>query len=254
MNDSATLRDEIPYDVAEKLGRYVYLYVNPDDKKIFYVGKGIRQRALSHLSHEAETRKVEIIRALAAEGKKPIIEILAHNLPDDETALRIESAVIDVLGLDSLTNLVRGHDSRDGRLPLEEINARYGAREVEIQHPAILIRVNKLYRPGMHEDEVLEITRGIWKIGPRRETARFALAVFHGVVREVFEILSWHEAGTTAYQTRSFTADKCRGRWEFQGRVANEPVRCAYKGRRVSEYLSEHSQNPIAYVGFVAGR
>jgi uncharacterized protein len=249
MNDSETLRDEIPYEVAEKLGRYVYLYVHPDDRKIFYVGKGIGQRALSHLSHEAETRKVETIRALAAEGKKPVIEILAHNLPNDETALRIEAAVIDVLGLDSLTNLIRGHDSLTfGRLPLEEINARYGAREVEIHHPAILIRVNKLYRPGMNEEEVLEITRGIWKIGPRREKVRYALAVYHGVVREVFEILSWHPAGTTAYRKRSFTPDRCVGRWEFQGRVADEAVRAEYKGGRVSGYLSEHSQNPISYV------
>jgi hypothetical protein len=250
MNDSAILRHEIPHDVAEKLGRYVYLYVHPDDKKIFYVGKGIGQRALSHLSHEVESRKVRTIRALEAEGKKPIIEILAHNLRDDETALRIEAAVIDVLGLDSLTNLVRGHSSGEfGRLPLEEINTRYGARDVDIEHPSILIRVNKLYRPGMKEDEVLEITRGIWKVGPRREKARFALAVYHGVVREVFEILSWHPAGTTTYKTRSFTPERCRGRWEFEGRVALARVRGAYKGRRVTSYLPEHSQNPIAYVG-----
>lgn len=30
----------IPRPVAEKLGHYVYLYVNPLDETVFYVGKG----------------------------------------------------------------------------------------------------------------------------------------------------------------------------------------------------------------------
>lgn len=250
MDDSRTIKEEIPYEVAEQLGYYVYAYVHPDDRKIFYVGKGVGQRAISHLSQEAETRKVQTIRSLAAAGKKPIIEILAHGLRDEETALRIECAVIDVLGLESLTNLVRGHGSNEiGRLPLDEIKARYGAVEVDIEDPVILIRVNRLYRPGLTDEELLEITRGIWKVGPRRAAARFALAVFQGVVREVFEIGSWHSAGTTAYRTRSFTPEQCAGRWEFTGRVAEAAVRDRYKGKRVSRYLSEHSQNPIAYVG-----
>ena len=35
--------------VARKLGYYVYLYVNPIDESIFYVGKGKGGRALAHL-------------------------------------------------------------------------------------------------------------------------------------------------------------------------------------------------------------
>ena len=56
----------IPPAVASKLGYYVYLYVNPLDKTVFYVGKGQSGRALAHLrTHEkkAITKIIEKIRA-----------------------------------------------------------------------------------------------------------------------------------------------------------------------------------------------
>jgi hypothetical protein len=39
----------LPPDVARKLGYYVYLYINPLDGRIFYVGKG-RGSAVSETS------------------------------------------------------------------------------------------------------------------------------------------------------------------------------------------------------------
>jgi hypothetical protein len=41
--------------VARKLGYHVYLYVNPIDHSVFYVGKGKNGRALAHL--RADERK-----------------------------------------------------------------------------------------------------------------------------------------------------------------------------------------------------
>ncbi len=35
--------------MAEKLGYYVYLYVDPRDEKVFYIGKGKGERCLDHL-------------------------------------------------------------------------------------------------------------------------------------------------------------------------------------------------------------
>ena len=44
----------IPPAVTRHLGFYVYLYVDPADDSIFYVGKGKGGRALAHLSADEE--------------------------------------------------------------------------------------------------------------------------------------------------------------------------------------------------------
>lgn len=86
------------------------------------MGKGQGNRAFSHLSEASESRKVARIRAIHDAGLEPAIEILVHSLPDEMTALRIESPVIDPLGLDKLTHQVLGwHSGVVGRLPVETI-------------------------------------------------------------------------------------------------------------------------------------
>ena len=78
--------------------------VDPRGGPPFYVGKGKGGRALSHLSDQAESKKRARIEELRALGLEPQIEILAHGLKDEATAFRVESAVIDLLVLDTLTN------------------------------------------------------------------------------------------------------------------------------------------------------
>jgi hypothetical protein len=239
----------IPRAVTSHLGYYVYLYVDPRNGKPFYVGKGQGQRALAHLSAEGESRKVRTLHELKQQNLSPQIDILAHALPDEETALRIEAAVIDLLGLDGLTNSVRGWRSIQlGRIPLSELVTYYAATPGEINDPALLIRINKLYRHGMSATELYESTRGVWKLGKRREYAKYAFAVFEGVVREVYVIESWHPAGSTEYETRPKSDVTIAGRWEFKGKKAPDDIREKYFGRSVSTYLAQGAQNPIAYV------
>src|SRR5258708_30807298 len=110
--------------VIGKLGYYVYLYIDPLDSTIFYVGKGRGNRAFSHLSDASESRKVTRTREIRDAGLEPPIEILVHSLPDEMIALHIEASVIDLLGLDKLTNQILGwHGGVFGRLPVEAIAA-----------------------------------------------------------------------------------------------------------------------------------
>ena len=97
----------IPPAVARKLGHYVYLYVNPLDRSIFYVGKGKGARALAHLDDAEKGSVAKTIRTIRAAGAEPEIEILAHALPSAEIALQVEAAVIDALGVAGLANAVR---------------------------------------------------------------------------------------------------------------------------------------------------
>ena len=239
----------IPAEVADRLGFYVYLYTDPRDGKPFYVGKGQASRVLTHFSAEAESRKVAMLNALSKAGREPQLDILAHALKDEETAFRVEAAVIDALGLDQLTNEVRGWRSIQlGRMPLRELLIYYSAKPVQVEVPALLIRINRLFRHTMSSLELYEATRGIWKLGARRSGAKFAFAVFEGVVRDVFEIESWHRAGTTPYTTRPTEGWEGSTRWEFTGHVADASIRDNYVDRSVAAYFRQGQRSPVAYV------
>lgn len=60
--------------------------------------------------------------------------------------------------------------------------------ELAIQDPVLLIRINRLYQPDMSADELYDCTRGVWVVGPRRDNAKYALAVYESEVLEVYEI------------------------------------------------------------------
>ena len=235
--------------VAERLKYYVYLYIDPRDDSVFYVGKGKGKRALSHLYDVSESTKVQKIREIRLTGLEPRIEILVHGLEDEQDALRVEAAVIDLLGKDKLTNRVRGWGSAVvGRSSLAELVTLYDPVPAQLDDPVLLIRINQLYRYGLTAQELYEATRGVWRLGGRREGVHYALAVFRGVVREVYRVERWFPAGSTLYQTRPAEDVQVSGRWEFTGTPAKPDIREKYLGKNVSAYFAGSSQNPVKYV------
>lgn len=93
-------------------GFYVYALIDPRDKSIFYIGKGIDGRVLKH---EERTRrgviqnrkKVERIQAIFAAGLKVEKRILAA-FESEELALALEDHLINELRFDGLTNIMGG--------------------------------------------------------------------------------------------------------------------------------------------------
>ena len=117
-------------------------------------------------------------------------------------------------------------------------------RGVIVREPALLVTINQLYRDDMSAEELYEATRGVWVLGPRREQVELVLAVFKGIVREVYRIERWLPAATLVYRTRSdIPAYRGSCRWEFEG-VAATDVRDRYIG----EWVGRGGQNPVRYV------
>ena len=176
------------------------------------------------------------------------IELLAFGL-DDSSALKVEAAVIDLLGLDYLYNKQAGHRSAElGRVPVDDLIARLTMHSVkQFKDDCLLIRINNSYRVGMSALELYEATRGIWRVGPYRDRVRYALAVYQGVVQEVYCVKAWFEAGSTFYGTREDLSDE--DRWEFVGAIANDEVSNRYLFHSVKKFLPDGAQNPIAYFG-----
>lgn len=175
----------ISEEVAKVIKSYVYLYIDPTSREVFYVGKGKGDRLFAHLEDRSETDKTKRISDIRNLGKEPQIDLLRYGLSDSEAAL-IEAVAIDLLGKTNLTNRLSGcHEHGFARIASQEIIAALKAKRVRVRHKAILITINKLYRSDMSGLELYEATRGIWVVGNRRNTVHYAFAVFQGIVREV---------------------------------------------------------------------
>jgi len=237
-------------EVIERIKSYVYLYSDPDTEEVFYIGKGKGNRCFSHLTEELdlESNKLLKIQELKKQKKQPLIELLRYGLTDNEASL-VEASLIDFIGLSDLTNKVRGlHSNSLGRLLVDDITLKYTAEDINVDDDVISITVNQLYHSKISSEELYESTRGVWTVGERREKAKYAFAVFQGVVREVYNIHTWHKAGTQIYKFRKISSDDYPNRWEFQGEIAESKIREKYLRKSIRNYLSRGSQNPIKYI------
>ena len=121
------MQKTLPAHIHDHLKHYVYVYRDPRDGVIFYIGKGQKNRAFSHLNDDKEGAKSSRISAIRSAGLEPEIAFLAHGLEDEMTALKVEAAAIDLLGLNFLTNDVRGHESAEyGLMTLDQLTSRRG--------------------------------------------------------------------------------------------------------------------------------
>lgn len=251
----------LPREVGERIGPfYVYVLVDPRTDAVFYVGKGTGQRLLSH-GREAllkadsgpQSGKVARIQHIRHSGSEPRIDIIRHGINETEAFL-LEAALIDCL--DDLSNAVAGHGTSQGRSPLAELAARYGAQPIDPgASPVVLIRLGHWrdetteiepgivregngYKVGITPDELADSSRAWWRISPSRiqeEGIQHAVPVHEGVTRGVMVIGDWtqREDGRRAFAATPLT----------KGTIFEEWV--GPLGRRVE--FAPGSQNPISY-------
>jgi hypothetical protein len=238
---------KVPDEVFSQLGHYVYAYVDPATECIFYIGKGVGGRAVSHLAAPEHKEISCRIAKIRDSGREPRIDIIRAGLNADQAAL-VEASCIDLLGLESLANKVRGfHRDSIGRVSLADLIASQAAKPVEITERGILIIINRLFRSGMSEHELYEATRGVWKIGVKREQATHAFAVFRGVIRGVFKIEYWEPANPSSYSTRIIDPTRIADRWQFVG-AQDADLASKYINGSVRHLMPPNAQNPIRYL------
>jgi len=236
--------DSFKQYTIEKINYYVYSLVDPRNNKVFYIGKGTGNRIFAHIQGIVEknrkSEKIELIKDILSSELDVIHFIIRHGLTEKE-AYEIESAIIDFIGLENLTNIVSGHYSGNrGIKTVEEIKILYEIEEAEIKEKVMLININNLFKTNMNDEEIYEATRKSWIVSlEKANKCEIVMAVYKGVVREVFICNKWE-----FYEIDK----KGKKRNIFYGEKAKEEIRNKYYLKSVEKYWKKGAQNPIKYV------
>lgn len=201
---------------------YVYALVDPRDHKIFYIGKGTKNRVYNHVDEaidniDKKTAKLDLIREIKKSRNEVLQYIIRSSLSEKE-ALFLESALIDTLSFEKfnlntdLSNIVSGHHSEEEKLLIsqfkstilttKEINNFYSTEPIkEFKHKIMAINISKTYKINSERHPNLyEAVRKSWKINLNKaEQAELVLAEYKGVVRGVFRPIKWYSEDGKRY-------------------------------------------------------
>ena len=240
---------EFSQKTIEELIYYVYALIDPRNNKIFYVGKGVGNRVFNHVScainEEAESEKLDTIRAIIKDKQEVKHYILRHRLTEHEAYL-VESAFIDFLtyadfkSVAEMTNIVAGHHQWDeGIKTVEELEALYACKPLlleDIQHKILSININRTY--GLKTDfhpNIYESTRKSWVLSEHRiKEIELVFSEYRGIVRAIFKPEKWINPENGK-------------RWLFEGtEVTDKSITDLYLNKSVPP-KKKGSANPIQY-------
>lgn len=231
----------------EAINYYVYCLVDPRTDEIFYIGKGKGNRVFEHVAAadntDQESEKLEVIRSIQAEGLQVGHYIVRYGLAED-VALEVEAALIDCLGIEGLTNRVKGHQLGRGKISCEELEIKMCAQEAIVEHDVLVIKINQLYRRDMSVMEIYEATRKYWRASKlNAEKVKYVLGVANGIIRGVFEPTDWYED-----EREVSDADKKIKRIAFNGKIAPQDICEKYLSKTLNQYPHTQKQNPVTYI------
>ncbi|MGE3643301.1 MAG: hypothetical protein AB7F96_05560 [Beijerinckiaceae bacterium] len=247
-----------PY-TRSQLGFYVYRLIDPEGKT-FYVGKGKGNRLFDHIRMKVDESaypdgmplKFSKIREIKDSGKQIGHVIHRFGLTKAE-ALEVEAALIDAY--EDLTNLQRGHHTKEkGIRTAEEIEQYFAREKVEIGHKVLFVNVARSLANKEEKDRNnYDAARFAWVLNEdRAQKCEYVLAHKDGVVIDIFKPEKWLPA--TPENFKELTAVEIRSkrghlRLGFEGIQVDDPAICArYKNKRVPEKLARPYGQSIHYM------
>lgn len=112
--------------------------------------------------------------------------------------------------------------------------------QANITEPALLLTINRYYRDDITPAELYQAVRGNWVVGEEREKAKYAFAVYQGIILQVYTIEGWN---ANSKRDDDQTNDN---RWQFTGTIASDMRH--YIGQSVAHYRKKGSANPVLYM------
>lgn len=244
----------------QELKYYVYMLIDPNDNKPFYIGKGINDRVFDHLAYaltdtDTSTAKYDKIRDIVQGGKEVKHIIVRHGLSESE-AFQIEASLIDTLSYCGflLSNIVCGHNSIEkGLMTSEEIVRLYNAEPVyQMGNDCILININKTYKRGNGTDPIYQATKEIWLISEwKLPNIKYVLSEYKGLIVEVFKVENWYPKK----RLKNKTIDKEKNikiqievtGYGFNGSLAPDEIRNQYLNKSVAHTKQRGAAQVIRY-------
>jgi hypothetical protein len=237
----------------QNLKAYVYMLIDPNENKPFYIGKGVDDRVFNHINCaltdiNTSNVKYDTIREIKKNGGTVGHVIVRHGLTEDE-AFQIEAALIDSFEFSGimLSNKVGGHNSIEkGLMTSDEIKRLYNAEPLNVL-PAdcILININKRYRRGIGENAIFEATKGIWTINKNHLQdeqgnikRKYVLSEYRGLIVEIFKVDRWYEQ-ERGYNPSAKRFGQTRIGVAFDGTVAEEEVRRLFINKSIAHHKKQ---------------
>ena len=242
---------------------YVYALIDPRNDKVFYIGKGTKNRVFSHekesdKAQDVETRKVEIIKEIESENLNVKRVILHYGLTERE-AFVAEAALINLLKFTSsitLSNIVAGHGVHEA-LTVENFEREKGAKKLkveDIKHNILVIKINNQYRRDMSAKELYDKTRGIWvaSLTRVRNDVEYVFAVYNQLIVAVYKPDAWYRVRDNEVDAPIKTINEgAKHRVYFVSKnyeILDENQK-AYLYKTIAGFEKNQSaQNPITYL------
>lgn len=244
---------------------YVYGLIDPRTNQFFYIGKGTGNRVFEHEKEslncqDSEKLKLKTIEEIKAQGLDVMKIIIKCNLTEKE-AFAAEASLIAAFDcINGLTNIVSGHHST-GAMSVEQFELENGAAELkreDIKHNILVIKINKLYRRDMPQDELYDAVRGLWRASlDKVEEVDYVFGVYNSLIVGVYKPSKWYvaiEEKDKLPKQDEFLIPKTENRVffedeDFELRKPMDEDQEFYLGRSIAGLEEiQRAQNPITYL------